>query len=128
MIAMVFLAAAAFVCVSGCSVCGVDFVSSKVSPGGRVKAVVYTMDCGATVRTLTEISVLPAGAGVPEGRANALVVRDDPDSPIERSSQDIDVHMEWLSDRRLLVLTPKGALVDRIATSVGGVAIEYGTY
>jgi hypothetical protein len=112
----------------GCSPCGNGLVSTLLSPDGRLKVIVFTRDCGATVRTDTGVSVLPASASLPGGGANALVVRDNPDRPIERTFPAIDLRLNWISSRRLRVLYPRDAMVDKRATSIGGVAIEYGAY
>jgi len=123
------LVGAAFAAMSGCSPpCGNELVSAQSSPDGRIKAVVFTRDCGATVRTDTSVSVLPANADLPKGLANALVVRDDPDHPIARTFSAIEVRLNWTSSRRLSVSFPRAAVVGRRAVNVNGVVIDYGTF
>jgi len=128
-LAAALFAGVALATVSGCSSpCDNSFVSELPSPDGMVKAVVFTRDCGATVRTYTEVSVLAAGAALPSGSANALEVGDNPDHPIERSGPAIDVRLNWTSSRRLSISSPKAAAVDRRVASVSGVAVDYGTF
>lgn len=128
-LARMLLAGAAFATVCGCSSpCGNTLVSTLPSPDGYFKAIVFTRDCGATVRTVTEVSVAPASAGVPYGWANALSVGDDPNHPIERIGAAIDVRLNWTSCCCLSVSFPRAAVTQKRVASVSGVVIDYGTF
>jgi hypothetical protein len=112
----------------GCSPCDNEMVSEYLSPDGRMKAVVFIRSCGATTPIVTEMSIVPAHAGIPRGWANALTVSDDPEHPIERSTEAIEVRLKWNSSDHLSVLFPRAANIGKRAMSVDGVAIEYGTF
>ena len=113
----------------GCvSPCGNEFVSAHASPDGRLKAVVFVRSCGATTPFVTEMSVLPADAGLPQDSANALIISDNPDRPIQRSAPAIEVRVKWDSNSHLNVLFPLAAAVYKHVERVGAVSIEYGTY
>jgi hypothetical protein len=128
-LASTLLAGAALAMAPGCSSpCDNVLISAQPSPDGLVKAVVFTRSCGATTPFVTEVSVLPASAGVPSGWPNALSVRDDPDHPMERNIPAIDVRLRWISGHRLSVSFPRAAMADKRATNVRGVVIDYSTF
>jgi hypothetical protein len=113
----------------GCSSpCDNEVISSRLSPDGQLKAVVFIRSCGATTPVVTEVSVLPADAGMPEGWANAVTLSDDPAHPVQRSTEAIQVLLKWDSGRRLRVSFPQAAVAQKRASGVKGVAIEYSTF
>lgn len=128
-LAKLLFVTAAWAMVSACSSpCDNALVSTLPSPDGQLKAVVFTRDCGATVRTLTGVSVLSASAPAPDGWANALTIGDDPGHPIDRTGPAIDVHLKWSSNRFLSISFPRAALAQKRVTSVDGVTVSYETF
>jgi hypothetical protein len=129
-LALALVALLALATSPGCwSPCENELVSTTPSPDGRVKAVVFVRSCGATTPVVTELSVLPADASVPpRGWPNALTLSDDPDHPIQRTLEAIDVQLKWTATRRLSVSFPRAAVADKRATSVSGVGIQYSTF
>jgi len=126
---LISLAAAALALSSGCaSPCDNELISTNPSPDGRVKAVVFIRACGATTPIATEMSIVPARDGTPVGWANALTISDDPDHPMQRSSEAIEVRLKWNSPDRLSVRFPRSASVGKRAEEVRGVHIEYDTF
>jgi len=111
-----------------CSPCDNEVVSVQPSPDGRVKAVVFTRTCGATTPFVTEVSIVPANAGMPRGWANALTLEDDPENPVKRGADAIEVRLRWESDLRLSVLFPRAAKVGKRDSKVGVVEVVYGTF
>jgi len=124
---LVLIAALAATLESGCeSPCANDLVSVHNSPDGEMKAVVFVRACGATTAVVTGLSILPAKEAVPpRGWANALFLSDDPEHPTQRSSEAIDLRVEWISTKRLRVSYPRGAIADKRSANVNGISIEY---
>ncbi len=105
-----------------------EVVSQYPSPDGRLKAVVFVQGCGATVRDVTEFSILTANADAPKGSGNALVIKDDPAHPVQQSPDGIELRVKWNSSNSLSVLFPRAAIVEKRSTGINGVSIEYGTF
>lgn len=66
--------------------CGNDQLQEFRSPDGKLKAVVYRRDCGATTGFSMNVSILPAVKGLPNEAGNVLVI--DGDTPPVVSWQD----------------------------------------
>jgi hypothetical protein len=65
--------AALLLCLNaGCDLCGNEEAFRVPSPDGKIEAVVFERDCGATTDFSTQISILPKGASVQSGAGNAL--------------------------------------------------------
>lgn len=41
--------------------CAVDIIATRVSPNGRMTAVIFQKDCGATTAYSTQVALIPAG-------------------------------------------------------------------
>jgi hypothetical protein len=114
---------------SGCGdPCGYTAASTLTSPSGKLRAVVFVRDCGATVRDDTVISLLRMDEKSPRRSANALTISDDRAHPIERSEPGVEVRMSWLANDRLKISFPAAATVRQRKSNVQGVLIEYGSF
>jgi hypothetical protein len=91
-------------------------------------AIVFTRSCGAITRSFTELSIMPASSDAPSGSGNTLDIGDDPKHPIQRSTEQIDVRLHWISNRSLSVSFPREAVVGRQVSRIGGVTVEYTVY
>jgi hypothetical protein len=58
--------------------CGNDNIEEFPSPDGRMKAVRFRRDCGATTGYSTHVSLLPAGSKLGNEAGNVFVIREEP--------------------------------------------------
>lgn len=80
-----------------------------------MSAVVFAMECGATVPFNTQVSLAPAvGPFSPRKYAAFLIL-----------SSKHDLVIRWVGEKRLEVTVPQGAQVFRNEPSVEGITVEY---
>ncbi len=108
------LASMVYLILVGCGLCGNEMGYEEVSPNGKLKAVVFERDCGATTRATTQISVLRKSEPLPNEAGNIFVVKDNP-----------LIRMEWRPDAELLVTYPPGTNVSLKQRQRDGVSIHY---
>lgn len=80
-----------FVLFSG--MCGNEIYGEYPSPNGRLKAVVFQRDCGATTGFSTQISILKSNATLANKRGNIFISAGHP--------RDTSPIVTWLSDSEL---------------------------
>lgn len=117
---------------AGCSsLCRNTVVSERLSPDGRVKAVVFYRDCGATTPFTTEISVVPAGedaaAGGHDGNVFSMTDPQDSDETLSRNGV-IEARLDWRSSQQLVIFIPRRAVVGKRVDRIGRVGITYGSF
>jgi hypothetical protein len=116
----------------GCSsaLCRNDVMSEARSPNGRLKAVVFRRDCGATTWWVTGVSILSATQTLSNGSIGNVIALDDDEKSRKPISHDglIEVHLTWRSDRLLNVSYPRDAVDFHAVSHVGTVQIEYSTF
>jgi hypothetical protein len=93
--------------------CSNDPQRVVVSPDGKYEAVVFSRDCGAATNFSTQVSILEAGAALPDRAGNALVYIGQ--HPLE---------VEWVGSSGILV---RGAPEKPtwLATEVNGVSVAH---
>jgi hypothetical protein len=67
-------------------------VSETISPDGKLKAVTFRRDCGATTKETVQVSVLPAKKRLPNEAGNVFVASGEP-----------LIVVRWISDRHLSI-------------------------
>src|SRR5713226_3366552 len=75
--------------------CGNQVGQVIPSPDGKLKAVVFERDCGATTGFSTQVSILPAGDKLLNDRGNLFVADDHGTAP--------SVGLAWTAKRQLLL-------------------------
>ncbi|WP_119390407.1 hypothetical protein [Taklimakanibacter lacteus] len=95
--------------------CDVDRRNSVLSPNGKMVAVVFGVDCGATTGFNTQLSVLPSDAAFDRDEYPPVLVLKD--------KQELGIR--WASDTSLSVTVPDGAHENKRLDVSGGVAITY---
>ena len=93
------------------------------APNGKMKAVIFDRDCGATVGFNTQVSVLPSGAKLPDDGGNVFVA----DGGHGNGTSGPYVSVSWTSDGELLVTYDKDARVFHNESSVGNIRVRYET-
>ncbi len=102
--------------ISGCGAACENEVSEIVnSPSGKLKAVVFTRSCGATVGFNTQVSVLPVEVSLPNEGGNILVV-----------GGSVPLQLRWGSDSLLQIAGALPTQVFKQEKSAGGVSVTYG--
>jgi hypothetical protein len=100
---------------AGCgAVCENEVSETSHSPSGKMKAVVFNRGCGATVGFNTQVSVLPAGADLPNDGGNVLIVDDA-----------VPLKLEWQSDQALRITGRFATRVFKQKSSLDGIQVTY---
>ncbi|MDQ0462918.1 hypothetical protein QO010_000666 [Caulobacter ginsengisoli] len=119
------LAASLLAILGGCSDgCANDVVSRATSPDGKVSAVIFERNCGATTGYSTQISLIGPDKE-PSGPGNLF--RADTGHGAARSGAwgGPWAELRWLSPNHLLVRYATGARIFEQSARVGGVDVTY---
>ena len=112
-------------CLDLASGCGNELLGEARSPDGRLKAIVFQRDCGATTGFSTQISVLPIGEKLPNEVGNVFVADSNHGvAPSGRGGGPI-VEVRWLNEGELLIRHDSRARVFQSEQSLGKVKIHY---
>ena len=76
------------------------------SPDGKLKAVVFSRDCGATASPSTQVSLLKAEEQLPNEAGNIFVIDDDHSDAVS-----LDVSVRWDGDRKMEIRHDRNARV-----------------
>ena len=90
------------------------------SPDGNLRVVRFARDCGASVDSNIQISVLPSSMALPNPAGNALMVDT---NQFASSLQDIDV--VWISNSSLRITHPRNPRIFKREKRVGIVDVIY---
>ena len=88
--------------------------STIATPDGRLRAVVFSRDCGATTGFSTHVSVVPGRERLPNDGGNVLVL-----------DGQVKLEVSWLADNKLRIKGVNSARVFRQQASVLGVEVSY---
>jgi hypothetical protein len=94
--------------------CGNTVFAESQSPNGKLKAVVFGRDCGATDGVSTQISILPVSVDLPNEDGNICAVSIFP-----------RVELRWAGNNELVIVHHGGAKFFNAAQSFYGVTIKY---
>jgi hypothetical protein len=97
---------------SGCSN---EIKNEIVSPDGKLKAVFFQRDCGATTAASTQVALIDEDDKLPNDSGNVFV-----------ATGNGDVHVEWTSAHGLTVHYPLDMEVYSSVTVVHGVQVTFG--
>ena len=111
----------------GDSMCGVTVVRRTPSPNGRLEAVLFERNCGATTDFVTNLSVVRAGTSISNDGGNLLVADSDGGRAPLASGHVIPVSVEWIGSDSLIVRYDRRARVFHRVESAHGVPVRYST-
>lgn len=78
---------------SGCSgVCGNEVTQTIASPSGRLKAVVFSRNCGTTTGVNTQVSILRADEALPNEGANTFI-----------ANGSLPLAVQWQNDKTIQI-------------------------
>ena len=94
---------------SGCDMCGNEILQTTASPSGKMKAVVFSRNCGATTGHNTQISILRNNRDLPGSPGNLFIM-----------DAEARVLLSWQDDASLTVeLSHFGRIVKRLNSTAG---------
>lgn len=128
LLAIVFISAALAFFIAGLSdLCATEVLAEYPSPNGKLKAVAYNYDCGATTGFATHVSILAAGESLKEAKAFFVADSNHGRTP---SWKDMgpEVRFRWISDSRAELQYPELARVPVAKICGGGVQVDYVTF
>jgi hypothetical protein len=108
-------------CVNLAGDCSNSIKREVLSPNGKMKAVIFGRDCGATVGFNTQVSVLPSSSKLPNDGGNVFVA----DGGSGKEPAGPAVSVSWTNDSELLVTYDKSARVFHNEPSIGNVRVKY---
>jgi hypothetical protein len=94
--------------------CANSVLTESVAPSGRLKAVVFERDCGATTNFSTQVSILPASETLSNEGGNVFVA--------DRVG---GIRLSWRSDAQLRIEHHANARLFKTETLYKNVGIEY---
>jgi hypothetical protein len=110
-----------------CGICGNLPVNESWSPGRKYKAVTTKYSCGISSVESTELSILPAAAGPPQGKGNTFSIDNcDGATPVSSSYGGvIPLKVVWRTDQLLEITYPAAATVWKQEKSWADIRIEF---
>ncbi len=105
--------------------CHNEQLADLASPGGRHRAVVFQRDCGATTGFSTQLSVLSAGATLPDSGGNVFSADTDHGRAPAGRGRGPRVTARWLAPDTLEVRYDARARVFMKAATAADVSVRY---
>jgi len=99
---------------SACDPCGNEVSQTVISPSGKLKAVAFNRNCGATTGFNTQVSIIPASESLPGERGNTLIL-----------DGSVPLKIEWRNDSKLHLSGFGAARVFLQARSAASVSVSY---
>ena len=105
--------------------CGARIVRRLPSPDGRLEAVIYERDCGASTDFGTNLSVVRTGAQVGSKAGNLFVADSDHGRAPLDSGNVIQLSVHWIGSDSLVVRYDRRARVFQQQPGTNGVQVQY---
>lgn len=93
--------------------CGNTITRQAISPDGKLKAVVFSRDCGATTSESVQVSLVEATAPLPDEAGNIFI------------AEQANIYIKWLSASKLQITVPANIKVSEQEAKYGAVVILY---
>jgi hypothetical protein len=108
--------------------CGNEVLKEVASPIGKMKAVIFQRDCGATTDFTTQVSVLSKDEKLSDAGGNAFAADTNHGEAMSGQGGGPVVEVSWLSENELLIKHDTRARALQHPESPGGVRILYETF
>ena len=108
--------------------CANTVIAEYPSPSGKLKAVVFDRDCGATTDFSTQVSILPSPSGLENEGGNLFSADTDHRRAPSWKSGGSEVRFRWVSDISAELQHHQFARVFRANASAKGVQVVYATF
>jgi hypothetical protein len=102
---------------TGC--CGNEDPVEYPSPGGKWKYVTFERNCGATIESNFQVSVLPASAALPNEAGNVFIGDD------HHGAASYVAELEWIDSNTLQIRYSSKARIFRQESRIGPIEIKY---
>jgi len=115
--APVALIVASLIGLSACgpdSLCGNKILAETLSPDGKMKAVLFTRDCGATTGYSTQISVIPQAKKLPNDGGNVFIIDGEP-----------TITLRWGDDGLRVISGGVHKTAIKALTEIDGIRVAY---
>lgn len=122
------LAALVPVLLGGCGLCGNEVVQRVPSPDGRLAAIVFTRDCGATTSYNTQVAIRRGGGERLPRRDVVFVADDDHGAAPSAPRRGPDVRLRWVDVRRLEIAHHPRVRIFRQKDRHRGVEVAYAVF
>lgn len=99
-------------------------IHAAISPDGALKAVLFERDCGATIRTSWQVSIVAAAEHLPDATGNTFVAHLNVDRP-EGPPFTTAIELKWQGKRNLQLRYDHSAHVYTKNLRVGDVTAGY---
>jgi hypothetical protein len=100
----------------GCSLCGNQIGYEEQSSSGKLRAVAFERDCGATTGFTTQISILPNKQKLPNEPGNVFI-----------AEGDLKIRIKWEAEDKLVIAYPPKAKIYLKRETQSGVSVRYET-
>lgn len=109
--------------------CSLTILREAPSPNGKLRAMVFTQDCGATTGYSTQVSLLESGED-PSSRdgGNLFIADDNHGSAPTQPGQGPTVNVAWLSDGKLRIQHHALARIFKSAPALKNVQVDYSAF
>ena len=111
--------------------CATTVIDQVASPNGKLKAVEFQIDCGATSDFNSQVAIVPGNKDVSQKdslpKSFFVADRDHGRAP-EGKDRGPELRLKWLSDSRLEIQHHEFARVIRAEKTSKGVTIDYLTF
>ena len=105
--------------------CGINLVRRVPSADGQWEAILFERDCGATTDFGTHLSVLRAGAKLPNKPGNVFIADSDHGRAPLVEGNVIDVSIQWAGPDSLVVRYDPRARIFSQESKVQGISVHY---
>jgi hypothetical protein len=108
--------------------CGNQVLKEYPSPSGKLKAVVFERDCGATTGFSTQVSIIQAGSVLENEGANLFSADTDHDRAPSGVGGGPEIKFRWLTDSSAELQHHSLVRIFRAETKVKGVQVAFATF
>jgi hypothetical protein len=115
-------------CTSIAGDCGNELLKERPSPDGKMKAIVFQRDCGATTGFSTQVSVISKDEKLSGEGGNVFAADTNHGEAPSGQGGGPAVEVSWLNENQLLIKHDKRARVLQHPQSPGGVTVLYATF
>lgn len=105
--------------------CANAVLAESAAPGGRIKAVVFGRDCGATTDFSTQVSILSASNSLPNESGNVFVADRDHGKAPAGPGGGPAIRVTWLSDQQLRIEHQSSTRIFKSEPLRKNVRVEY---
>jgi hypothetical protein len=107
--------------------CDNELLSEVMSPGAKLKAVVFERDCGATTGFSTQVSIIAANASLKNEPGNVLVADANHGAAPAGRGGGPEVSVKWRTDAWIYLAHDARARVMLAERKVGEVRVDHGS-